>query len=221
MHAWRGQRDAYRPIHSPLSPTSAPADVVAGLMALAPFRTLYIADLDAIAGTGSHAAVIAALAAAWPGVTLWVDAGEGDAERVRRRAAAGPGVAVVGTEAMADAETGAEALAAGAAILSLDHDAAGPIGPAAIHADATLWPQTVIVMTLVRVGSGAGPDLAALAQIGARARAVGRAPALIAAGGVRGGEDLEALAQAGIAGALVASALHDGRIPPEEARRWA
>lgn len=220
MHAWRGQRDAYRPIHSPLSPTSAPADVVAGLMALAPFRTLYMADLDAIAGIGSHGDEIAALAAAWPGVRLWVDAGEGDAARVRHRAMAGPGVAVVGTEAMADAETGGAALAAGGAILSLDHDAAGPLGPAAIHADATLWPATVIVMTLARVGSGEGPDLAALDAVAARARAAGRAPALIAAGGVRGPEDLEALADAGIAGVLVASALHDGRIPPDVARRW-
>ncbi|MFG1298746.1 HisA/HisF-related TIM barrel protein [Xanthobacter sp. V3C-3] len=220
VHARRGQRDAYRPIHSPLSPTSAPADVVAGLMALAPFRTLYIADLDAIAGSGSHDAAIAALAAAWPAVEFWVDAGEADADRVRRRAAAGPGISVVGTEAVADAVTGARALAAGGAILSLDHDAAGPVGPEALHADATLWPARVIVMTLARVGSGEGPDLAALAHVAARARAAGRTPVLFAAGGVRGPQDLEALAQAGAAGVLVASALHDGRIPPEAAARW-
>ncbi len=35
---------------------------------------------------------------------------------------------------------------------------------------------------------------------------------LFAAGGVRGPEDLAQLAQEGISGALVASALHDGRI---------
>lgn len=220
VHARRGQRDAYRPIRSPLSPTSAPADVVGGLMALAAFRTLYIADLDAIAGTGSHDVEIAALAAAWPQVAFWVDAGEADPARVRRRASAGPGTSIVGTEAMVDAATGAQALETGGVILSLDHDAAGPLGPAAIHGDATLWPQTVIVMTLARVGSGEGPDLAALDAVAARARAVGRAPALIAAGGVRGAADLDALARGGIAGALVATALHDGRIPPEEARRW-
>lgn len=38
---------------------------------------------------------------------------------------------------------------------------------------------------------------------------------------MRGPQDLEALAQAGAAGVLVASALHDGRIPPEAAARWA
>ena len=50
VHAQGGRRDSYRPIRTPLSPTSAPADVAAGLLRLAPFRNLYIADLDAIEG---------------------------------------------------------------------------------------------------------------------------------------------------------------------------
>jgi len=71
-----------------------------------------------------------------------------------------------------------------------------------------LWPEQLIVMTLGRVGSGAGPDLARLAEI----RALAGARRLYAAGGVRNGADLAALANAGAAGVLVASALHDGRL---------
>ena len=66
----------------------------------------------------------------------------------------------------------------------------------------------MIVMTLTRVGMDEGPDLDRIAAISARARD----RKIFAAGGVRGGEDLVALARCGAAGALVASALHDGRL---------
>ncbi len=72
-------------------------------------------------------------------------------------------------------------------------------------------------MTLERVGLGDGPDFATLAAI--KARAGGRE--LFAAGGVRGAEDLAALARRGVAGALIASALHDGRLGPRDFARFA
>lgn len=220
VHARRGERDAYRPIETPLAPSSALLDVVAGILGLAPFRTLYVADLDAIAGVGDHGAAVDALRRAFPAVELWVDAGEADPAAVRRRRRDGRGISVVGTESLAEGDAAA-VLAARPVILSLDHDAAGPRGPRAVHEDVMLWPERVIVMTLARVGSGEGPDLAALARTAVRARERGTAPALFAAGGVRGPGDLAALEEQGAAGVLVASALHDGRIDAATARRWA
>ena len=67
-------------------------------------------------------------------------------------------------------------------------------------------------MTLARVGSGAGPDLQRLATI--RDAASGRR--VYAAGGVRHAGDLANLARAGIAGALVASCLHNGCLSAED-----
>jgi phosphoribosylformimino-5-aminoimidazole carboxamide ribotide isomerase len=63
-------------------------------------------------------------------------------------------------------------------------------------------------MTLARVGSGAGPDLERLRTI----RLAAARPAIFAAGGVRDASDLAELKRIGIAGVLVASALHDGRL---------
>ena len=64
-------------------------------------------------------------------------------------------------------------------------------------------------MTLARVGSDAGPDLARLAEI----RAIARGCEIYGAGGVRDVADLSALKGAGAAGgALIASALHERRI---------
>lgn len=215
VHARRGARESYAPLASPLCASAQAVDVAAGFLALAPFRALYVADIDAITGAGDNAPVVAALGRAFPKVELWVDAGEARAEAVRARAAAGLGTSVVGTESLGEGLDARELLRAGA-ILSLDHDGTGPLGPRAVHEDASLWPERVIVMTLARVGSGEGPDLDALRRVRARRPDI----AVYAAGGVRGPQDLDALAAAGAAGVLVASALHDGRIDAACARRW-
>ena len=63
-------------------------------------------------------------------------------------------------------------------------------------------------MTLARVGSAMGPDWNRLAAIKSR-----RPDKLVfAAGGVRDADDLVGLARLGVAGALVASCLHSGKL---------
>jgi phosphoribosylformimino-5-aminoimidazole carboxamide ribotide isomerase len=66
--------------------------------------------------------------------------------------------------------------------------------------------REVIVLDLARVGSGAGPDVGPIAEIHAAFPEL----ELLAGGGVRDAQDLHALADAGAAGALVATALHRG-----------
>ncbi|MFG1395434.1 HisA/HisF-related TIM barrel protein [Roseixanthobacter pseudopolyaromaticivorans] len=215
VHARQGARHLYAPIVSPLVAGSAPRDIVAALLALAPFETLYVADLDAIAGEGDNAPAIRDLRAAFPALALWVDAGENSRAALAARHAADAGIPVVGSETLTDA--GALAGMAGLDfVLSLDHDAQGPRGPHAVHATPALWPRRVIAMTLAKVGSGAGPDLERLANIQAR----GGDLALFAAGGVRHAGDLDTLAAMGISGALIATALHDGRLSPEDLARF-
>lgn len=208
VHARRGARDAYRPIETPLCASADPLDVADGLMSLGGFRRLYVADLDAIAGKGGHDAVLARLAARHPSLGLWVDAGEAVPEKLARRAADGPGRPVVGSESLASLDEAKAALAASHGPLSLDYGPEGPRGPLELHSNADLWPGEVIVMTLARVGVGQGPDYERLADV--IARAGGRR--VHAAGGVRNADDLHRLAEMGVAGVLLASALHDGRL---------
>ena len=75
VRARMGQRDQYRPIATPLAPTSDPVDVARGLLSVYPFRTLYIADLDAIAGREDNRAALIRLKGEFPRLTLWVDNG--------------------------------------------------------------------------------------------------------------------------------------------------
>src|SRR4029078_8273443 len=75
VRARMGQRDQYRPIATPLAPTSDPVDVARGLLSVHPLRTLYISDLDAIAGREDDRAVLMRLKGEFPRLTLWVDNG--------------------------------------------------------------------------------------------------------------------------------------------------
>jgi uncharacterized protein related to proFAR isomerase len=72
----------------------------------------------------------------------------------------------------------------------------------------------VIVLDLARVGSRAGPDVGLVGELCARFPEL----ELLAGGGVRDIADLRALAEAGAAGALVATALHGRAIGPDELR---
>ena len=209
VHARRGERDSYRPIVSPLCRGSRPEDVVAGLLGVYPFGSLYIADLGAIQGLGDHAREIAALGRAFPQLELWVDCGLGDAKSCRDWLARNAGSLVLGSEAVRDPQIlrrlGPD-LRSGRLILSLDYRGDGFLGPTELREHAEDWPARVIAMTLARVGSG--PDFARLDDV----KRHGRGRDIFAAGGVRGGEDLLELARRGIGGVLVASALHERRI---------
>ena len=207
VRARMGQRDQYRPIETPLAPTSAPLDVARGLLSIHPFTTLYVADLDAITGKDDNDATLARLRAAFPQVTLWVDNGIADAGRAAAWLAAGLGHLVIGSETQADATLLRRLAGDGRIALSLDFRGDAFQGPAELL-DPACWPERVIVMTLARIGSGAGPDLDRLADIRRKAGA----RAIYAAGGVRDTQDLALLKRHGIAGALVATALHDGRL---------
>ena len=215
VHARRGQRDAYHPITSPLSPTSAPGDVAAGLLRLFPFQRLYVADLDAIAGRPGNAAGLAAFGERH--VDLWVDAGVEDEAAAHVWLAAAKTSVVIGSESQTGTQLAHALRDHPRAVLSLDFRGDAFQGPEALLTDTSLWPGRVIVMTLARVGAQSGPDLARVAAIAARADR----RAVYAAGGVRDITDLRALSATGAAGALVATALHDGGLPAADLRALA
>lgn len=213
MHARGGDRRRYRRLELPLFPSAQPLDVIARLLdgaAPGPPDTVYVADLDAIAGAGAgnrsdnaakNRAAIADIRRRFPALRVWLDTG------VRRRrdiAAPQAGVLpVVGTETLAD---DLSLFNNTDYILSLDFDAKRPPdGGLLQHPEA--WPHTVIALMLARVGAQCGPDIVRLKPLRARHR--GR---LIAGGGVRDERDLRALQACGADGALAATAIYHGRL---------
>jgi phosphoribosylformimino-5-aminoimidazole carboxamide ribotide isomerase len=208
VHARMGRRDQYRPIETPLAATSRPVDVTRGLLAIYPFKTFYIADLDAIERTGDNDAAFALLKTEFPDLIFWVDNGAADLARARSWLETGLGNLVLGSESQSDCSLLGSLSGDARVILSLDYRADAFLGPAALLGDPASWPSKVIAMMLARVGSGNGPDMDRLSGI----RATAPDKLIYAAGGVRDPVDLAALRRAGIAGALVATCLHNGKL---------
>lgn len=208
VHARMGRRSQYRPIETPLSPTSKPIDVARGLLSLYPFETFYIADLDAIERTGDNDAALLHLKSEFPDLVFWVDNGVAELARAQCWLRAGLGHLVLGSEAQKDAALVRSLAQDDRVVLSLDYRGDAFVGPAALLNDVDAWPSRVLAMTLARVGSAMGPDWDRLSAI----KRLGPKKLVYAAGGVRDAADLAALARAGIAGALVASCLHNGKL---------
>ena len=208
VRARMGDRASYRPLESPLSPTSDPVGVVRGLLTVYPFSTLYVADLDAIERHGGNFQALHRIRAEFPALELWVDNGAADPAALEALIGAGLGVPVIGSESQRDTKLLAQHRGSRRVVLSLDFRGDAFQGPGEILAEPALWPRRIIVMTLARVGSGVGPDLARLAEI----RSIARGREIYAGGGVRGAADLSALKAAGASGTLIATALHERRV---------
>ncbi|MCU7814186.1 MAG: nickel transporter [Candidatus Thiodiazotropha sp. (ex Rostrolucina anterorostrata)] len=203
-----GKRHAYAPSDTPLCHSSQPLAVISTLLALHPFDTFYIADLDAISEDGSNLTLIQKLHLEHPGITLWVDNGLTELDPLCDFARP-----VIGTESLTDCDRLRHLVdTLPSPILSLDYLADQFTGPAGLDQQPARWPAEVILMTLSRVGSASGPDTAHLKQL------VKQSPNrhFFAAGGVRHLSDLEQLHASGAAGVLLSTALHQGWIGPTE-----
>jgi phosphoribosylformimino-5-aminoimidazole carboxamide ribotide isomerase len=223
-----GRRAEYRPIESPLCADPSPLAVARAFFERFAIRELYLADLDAIAGGEPAWNIYAQLADL--GLELWVDAGLTDPDRAMRLAQwnsqGHPLAAVIaGLESLPDADAlkaMVDVVGARRLVFSLDLKTATPLSAAAAWAgldaeaiaacalDAGV--RRMIVLDLARVGTGKGVGTEDLCR---RLRRLDAGCEIVAGGGVRGPADLASLADAGCDAALVASALHDGRITPE------
>lgn len=210
VHAYRGQRDEYQPLRSRLCRSCEPSDVIAGLLGLHAFTTLYIADLDALQDKGDQSTVIKQIRDRFPDLELWIDAGIHTLPRCRRwRQGAPRTTAVLGSETLSDtALLQNKRVTECDTVLSLDFKGNRLLGPADLLERPEHWPTRIIAMCLDQVGSAQGPDTERLRQLERKSPH----SELFAAGGVRDLDDLLQLRQLGVVGALLASALHDGRI---------
>ncbi|MES2501171.1 MAG: HisA/HisF-related TIM barrel protein [Pseudomonadota bacterium] len=224
VHAKRGIRSQYQAIQSSLCVGSAAFDVIEALLKLYPFQTLYIADLDAILGTGDHADLITQISQSYPKLTIWLDCG---IRQVNARALYHCNNSqlnirpVVGSENIANLQDyrAISYACESQHVLSLDYSATSAMGIAELHNSARFWPDHTICMTLNAVGNTQGVDTAKLNDLIQLNRARKNPSKLYAAGGVRNLADVQALEKMGISGVLVATALHSGALSQTDIER--
>ncbi len=213
VHAKQGQRYLYQPVTSVISSNPDPKTVLSAFFKLYPFKTIYIADLDAIQGTGNQDILIKELALHYKQCEFWVDAG---IEPIQNRQAYFTGnniKLVLGSENNLPIESLTSLIKNNPDILlSLDFTKHGLIENSYLLKDATTWPRQVIVMMLHRVGLNKGIDMQCLNKI----LDLGKNKDIYTAGGVRDINDLQQLNTLGVKGVLLATALHNSSITKED-----
>ena len=216
-HAVAGQRDRYRPVRSQLCTDSDPCNVVQAFLDVHPFATIYIADLDAITGAGSNDRIIQQLLEHFTHLDFWIDRGMYNKPDLLKTTH--PRIShVIGSE------TGISPLLlcelrdiSPQPILSLDFRMTALSGDHSLLQHPETWPDNVILMNLDRVGTGSGFDKSLLDQI-IKNTVHSR---IFLGGGIRGIADMMHLRDRGIAGILIATALHTGRISSADLKAMA
>ena len=190
------------------------------------FRRLHVVDLDAALGHGDNADAVAAIARACRGrATLQVGGGIRDDAAIDRALGLGADRAMAGTRAVEDrawleaaarARPGRLLVAAdvkGGVVLTRGWTGETGLDVLDFVAGLDSLPLAGILVTDVgREGRQEGIDAGLF-------RRVARASAhpVTAAGGITGPADLDALADAGVDGAVLGMALYTGRLDPADA----
>jgi phosphoribosylformimino-5-aminoimidazole carboxamide ribotide isomerase len=232
VHAVGGHRDHYRAVQSVLHPASDPIGLARVFRAALGLHTLYLADLDAIMGSDRAVTLYSELIAA--GVRLWLDAGVSDAHSADTLFALDSTALtiVAGLETLRGPRELAEIVKrVGSAnvIFSLDlfdgkpmttaPEAWASADPMALANEAiAVGVRQILLLELSRVGTRRGPGTE---ELMIQIRDSDPDVRLYLGGGISRIEEVVELKQAGAAGVLIGSALHDGRIGARELARLA
>lgn len=233
VHGKAGQRASYQPIQSVLADSAEPLEICQSLQQHFGFTDLYVADLNAIAGGDVNVSEIAQLLNT--DINVWLDAGTATPTTLKKLSCQIPLdklahviVALESCPKPQDLERVFEVVGPARAVFSLDLKGGQlnvPDTGINTGMDTCLWQQMdamgvartaieigyrkMIVLDVAAVGGGQGVWTLSLTK-----ELADKFPDLdiISGGGVRSVQDLQSMATAGCHHALVASALHDGRI---------
>lgn len=218
VHALKGERDNYRPLQSILCDSPEPKEVARSFRDKLGLTEIYIADLDAIQGTGNHKQIISSLVNQEE-MQVLLDAGAGDPQAVHSLLELGVKKVIIGAETLSNLDNLRvlhSAIPASQLIFSLDMQSGQILSRCSDLAELSPlkvlemlqfagWHE-VILLDLARVGTGNGIDHTLVSE----ARRLFPEMELIVGGGISQTSELDWLQAVGVSGALVASALHTG-----------
>ena len=225
VHAVRGIRKEYKQLQSVLTKSVEPFEVAGALKNLG-FNDLYVADLDAIIDCSTNLAPLKRINDEID-IKIIVDAGVTNIERAKKLLESGVSKLIIGTETLESKNFVAQAVdifGSERVVISLDlkdekilvkmgfDGCTDPI--CLLQQFKDMGVSQVIVLDLIRVGSGEGVNIDFLKKV---IREVD--VDVYVGGGVRDVNDLVELKNLGVSGALVATALHTGKISIDELKR--
>ncbi len=213
VHAVRGERAKYLPVKgSVVCGSSAPVDIISTVMP----KEVYIADLDYLQHLGDNFGLIGEISEM---TRTMVDIGPENMDDVEKCARIADTV-IIGTEtASLDLIAAAAERFPGRINVSIDmkngvvltKDRKLEMKPGKLVKKLNEYDiKDIIILELNKVGTSAGIDVDFLKEIAASSH-----HNILAGGGIRDMDDIHALEKIGVSGALVATAVHDGKIPVE------
>jgi phosphoribosylformimino-5-aminoimidazole carboxamide ribotide isomerase len=218
VHAVKGQRHNYQSLESILFKSTEPLETAKGFKALG-FSELYVANLDAIIDCSTDFGFFKDIVEE-TGLRLMVDAGVTSFDRAQKLFENNVSKLIIGTETLHSKKFVAQAVeifGSNRVVVSLDLKGDkilvklgfdGCLSPICLLKDfKAMGVSQVIVLDLARVGSGDGVNLDFLKKVIAEVGVE-----VYVGGGVRDINDLLELKELGVSGALVATALHTGKI---------
>ena len=210
VHAVRGERSRYEPIasFSQIVSTSEPLGIVQELHP----REIYIADLNLLTGRGDNLAIIKKISTMARTMADTAVSKAGDLDRLPASISAVLGTETASLQLIKEAAIERRVVVSidmmKKKVLARDPELAGQTPLQLLQRLSGLKLEGIILLELDKVGTSSGLDIRFLEE----AAAASKHP-LILGGGVKGEEDLKALEEMGFSGALVATAVHNGRIP--------
>jgi len=225
VHAFRGIRKEYQPLQSVLTKSVEPSEVAMTFKNIG-FSDLYVADLDAIIDCSTDFNILKKLSDETD-IKLMVDAGVTSIERAQKLLDSGVSKLIIGTETLQKKSFVADAIKLfGTERVVVSLDLKGKKILVKLGFDGCSDPfcllrqfkemgvSQMIVLDLLRVGSGEGVNVDFLKNL---IEEVGIE--VYVGGGVRDINDLVELKNLGVSGALVASALHTGKISIDQLKQ--
>ena len=215
----------YRPIQSVLLQGADPVALLRAYRETFESEAVYVADLDAIMGSGDNLTIIAEMAVSEPQLQIIVDAGIRSVEQAKSLLDAGASKVIVASESLASLDAAARLLAAlgtGRALFSLDLKNRAVIwrNPSTETRDPyevatalmSLGFREAIFLEMDRIGTGGGAGAELLGRVTTAAPGM----RFIVGGGITSAAELVRLNRAGASGVLLATALHDGTITRQD-----
>lgn len=222
VHALRGKREEYHPVKSVLCESADPVDVALAFKTFG-FNQLYLADLDAILGKPENFLLYKQIKTN-TNLDLMVDAGITDIEKAKKVLESEVSRVIIGTETLSDmnlVKQAIESFGKDRVVVSLDLKEGRVVSrsdairfkdpPSLVETLREMGVTRTIVLDLARVGTGQGVNLAIVKEILEKVNIE-----VLTGGGVSDIRDLKELRDIGVSGALVATALHTGKLTAKE-----
>jgi len=218
VHAVRGERRHYLPLRSVLCSSVDPLDMALTFESLG-FDSLYLADLDAILGKSTNFALYQQIKTK-TNLDFMVDSGIAEVAKAEKMLKAGVSKIVIGTETLRSLDFVNQAVklfGENRVVVSIDLKKGEVMGVSENIESMNPIPlaqklekigvSQIILLDLDRVGTERGANVEVLKEVLKKTEVK-----VLVGGGIRSLQDLEELRKLCVSGALMATALHNGKL---------